>query len=165
MRQYSRDEGEIAVFLVEMEAALGDKRFSLRVDKNTLKRFRDRMYRMLEEPDFEQGELAKRLHQNQSEILDLEWNLALLEEKITKVKAARDSDSMLQKFLLSKREATKDLNRVIYSLPPKEKKGLIEALVEGDIEIGDGLGDGEKWHILRMPLVFKPEAFKGLLGG
>ena len=58
-----------------------------------------------------------------------------------------------------------DLNRAIYRLPPKEKKDLIEGLVEGDIEIGDGLDGGEKWQIVRMSLAFKPEAFKGLLGG
>lgn len=120
---------------------------------------------MLEEPNFDQSELAQRLHQNQSEISDLESKLGLLEEKIAKVIAARESDSMLQKFLLSKREATDDLNRVIYILPPKEKKDLIEALVEGDIQIGDGLGDSENRQIGKTPLVFKPEAFKGLLGG
>ena len=68
MRQCSRNEGEKAVSLVEMEAALGDKCLSLRVDKNVLKRSRDRMYKMLEEPDFDQRELGQRLHQNQSEI-------------------------------------------------------------------------------------------------
>ncbi len=42
------------------------------------------------------------------------------------------------------------------------KKELFDTLLEGDIEIGDGLGDGEKWQIVKMPLMFKPEAFKGL---
>ncbi len=71
---------------------------------------------------------------------------------------------MLQKFLLSKRGATKDLNRVIYGLPPKEKKDLIEGLVEGDIEIGDGIGDGEKWQIVKMQLACKAEAVEQLMG-
>ena len=65
------------------------------------KRSRERMYGMLEETDFDQKELAQRLQQNQSEISDLESKLGLLEEKIAKVNAARESDSMLQKFLLS----------------------------------------------------------------
>ena len=45
------------------------------------------------------------------------------------------------------------------------EKEVLDALLEGDIQIGDGLGDSEKWQIVRMPLAFKPEAFKGLLGG
>ncbi|MCH8873090.1 HAMP domain-containing protein [candidate division KSB1 bacterium] len=113
-----------------------------------------------------QGDLSKKITvEVKGEILDLKSKLGWLEEKIAKVKATRESDSMLKSFLLSKRAAVENLNRVIYSLPPKEKKDLIEGLVEGDIEIGDGEGDGEKWQIVRMPLVFKPEAFKGLLGG
>ena len=67
--------------------------------------------------------------------------------------------------ILAKREATDNLNRAIYGLPPKEKKNRIEALIEGDIQIGDGLGDGEKWQIVKLPLAFKPEAFNGQLGG
>ena len=122
-------------------------------------------FRMLEEPDFDQSELAQLLHQNQSEILDLESKLELVKDKIARVKAARESDSMLKSFLLSKRAAVENLNRVIYGLPSREKKDLIEALIEGEIEIGAGEDEGEKWQIVRMPLVFKSEAFKGLLGG
>ena len=46
-----------------------------------------------------------------------------------------------------------------------KENNLIEAVVEGDIEIGDGVGNSEKWQKVRIPLSFKPEAFKGLRGG
>lgn len=150
--RYDQQEAELQISGSTIEKELTRK-----------KRSRDRMYRMLEEPDFDQNEVAQRLHQNQGEILDLESKLELVKDKIARVKAARESDSMLKSFLLSKRAAVENLNRVIYGLPAKEKKDLIKALVEGDIEIGDGEGDGEKWQIVRMPLVFKPAGFKGLL--
>ena len=44
-------------------------------------------------------------------------------------------------------------------------KDLVNSPRKCDIEIGDGLGDGEKWQIVKLPLAFKPEAFKGLMEG
>ena len=40
-------------------------------------------------------------------------------------------------------------------MPPKEKKDLIEALIEGDIDIGDGPDNGEKWADCEDATVFQ----------
>ena len=44
-------------------------------------------------------------------------------------------------------------------------KELFDTLLKGDIVIGVDEKSTQNWHIVRIALMFKPEAFKGLLGG
>ena len=48
-------------------------------------------------------------------------------------------------------------------MPPEAKKELFNTLLEGDIEIGVDEEIDEKWQIMRIPFVFKPEAFERYL--
>ena len=46
---------------------------------------------------------------------------------------------------------------------PEDKKDLFDTLLEGDIEIGVDEESELKWQIVRIPLVFKAEAFERYL--
>ena len=131
----------------------------------TKRRSRERIFTMIEQDRFDTDELHQRLHQNSEELLTLERRIDRLRNGIAAIEKEREGDSLLQQFLKDNTKGVANVQEAIHRMPPEAKKEIFDTLLEGDIEVGlDGEGN-QRWQIVRIPLVFKPEAFKGLLGG
>ncbi len=130
----------------------------------TKKRSRERIFSMIDQDRFDTDELHRRLHQNREQVLALEGRIDRLESEIAAIEKEREGDSLLKQFLKDKSKPTENVQEAINRMPPEEKKALFDTLLEGDIEAGlDGEGD-QRWQIVRIPLVFKSEAFERLAG-
>ena len=127
------------------------------------RRARERIDTLLEQDRFDADELHRRLFQNRDEILALERKLAELEAEIAAIEGEQAGDKALQAFLTDQSGVVEQLQEKIIALPPEAKKELFNTLLEGDIEIGVDEEIDEKWQIMRIPFVFKPEAFERYL--
>jgi len=118
---------------------------------------------MIDQDRFDTDELHRRLHQNREQGLALEGRIAQLEAEIAAIEKEREGDSLLQKFQKDKPKAMENVQEAIFRMLPEEKRALFHTMLEGDIEVGlDGEGD-QKWQIVRIPLVFKAEAFERIM--
>ena len=124
------------------------------------RRARERIYRLLEQDRFDADELHRRLFQNRDEILSLESRIAKVQAEIAAIDRKRAGDKALQAFPTDQHGAVEQLQEKIIALPPAAKKTLFHTLLEGDIVIGVDEDADEKWQIVRIPLVFKVEAFE-----
>ncbi len=52
---------------------------------------------------------------------------------------------------------------MIHRLKPDDKKARFDTPLSGDIEIGVDEESDEKGQVVHIPLVFKPEAFVGMI--
>ena len=129
----------------------------------TKKRSRERIFSMIDQDRFDTDELHRRLHQNREQVLALEGRSAQLEAEIAASENEREGDSLLQQFLKDKPKAMANVQEAIFRMQPENKKALFDTLLEGDIEIAVDEESDEKWQIVRIPLVFKPEAFERFL--
>ena len=118
---------------------------------------------MIEQDRFDTDELHQRLHQNREELLNLERRIDRLRNGIAAIEKEREGDSLLQQFLKDKPKGVADVQEAIHRMPPEAKKDLFDTLLEGDIEIAVDTESEQNWQIVRIPLVFKPEAFERYL--
>lgn len=117
----------------------------LEKDLQGKERAKERLFRLLESPDCNEGDFRSRLELLTNEALTIQGRLEEIQGDIQKLEQGRQNDKALAEFLRDKRGLLQDIYRELSALPNTGKKDLIEALLDGPIEIW-GAGEGP-WTI------------------
>jgi len=130
------------------------------------RRAKERVYRLLEQADFDPNELTRKLRDFENEILELESSVERTKTAGDDLKKAEGNDLVLRDFLLNKPEFLGNLQEEVIRLAPEDKKTLIESVLEKwKIRVSLYAEDQRRWMVEPFNFNFKPELFQRLIGG
>jgi site-specific DNA recombinase len=90
---------------------------------------RKNLFKGFEDENFDVDEMAKRLNQNKTEILEAESRLKELKNDLLNLERAKEDDIHYQAFVKKNKSLLKEIVKSIISLPREDKKTLMEASI------------------------------------
>ena len=94
---------------------------------------RDRYFVCYEDDDFDKAELSRKLKENDNDMRKIKSEIEKTENKLITLSEANHNIESFKELIENNPEWVYSLQRSLYELSPKDKKLLIENLVQGKI--------------------------------
>ena len=141
---------------------LNEKVNELENDIKRNERYKERIYELLDEEQFNKNEFIRKLKDISEKLLLLNSKRNEVDDELKNIEQIQQSDQLYKDFLSNRKEFLKNMIRSLNNLSIDEKRILVEGMLIEKIKIYAG-DDGEPWELNRGKLRFNKNILEQLV--